>query len=162
MQHRGPCRAADAEQGPRSHAVLLDRQGALHDGRRIGRRLPQRQPQPRPHGVSVVTGVLLIVALVAQFRADRYKPGGYWLGRPDQRRRHVDDRQPHRQPRCLARDHHDRVPVRAHGRLRVWYASERTLSIHTIIRHAARASTGSPFSSPSRSVRRPAISWPSA
>jgi uncharacterized membrane-anchored protein len=30
-------------------------------------------------GVSVVTGVLLILALVAQFRADRYQPGRYWL-----------------------------------------------------------------------------------
>ena len=30
-------------------------------------------------GVSVVIGVLLIVALIAQFRADRYRPGRYWL-----------------------------------------------------------------------------------
>ncbi|MCW2720205.1 hypothetical protein [Pseudonocardia sp.] len=30
-------------------------------------------------GVSVVTGVLLVVALVLQFRTDRYRPGTYWL-----------------------------------------------------------------------------------
>jgi uncharacterized membrane-anchored protein len=30
-------------------------------------------------GVSIVTGVLLAVALVFQFRADRYRPGTYWL-----------------------------------------------------------------------------------
>src|SRR4051812_13307186 len=29
-------------------------------------------------GVSIVTGILLVVALVLQFRADRYAPGRYW------------------------------------------------------------------------------------
>ena len=30
-------------------------------------------------GTSVVTGVLLVVVLIFQFSADRYKPAKYWL-----------------------------------------------------------------------------------
>ncbi|WSE29954.1 hypothetical protein VSH64_45400 [Amycolatopsis rhabdoformis] len=36
------------QQGSRSHRLLLDREGPLHDGRRIRGRLPEREPGLRP------------------------------------------------------------------------------------------------------------------
>ena len=41
-------RAADAQQGARGHALLLDHQDHVHDRRRDGGRLPQREPRLRP------------------------------------------------------------------------------------------------------------------
>lgn len=85
-------------------------------------------------GTSVVTGVLLAVAMVVQFRADRYVPGTYWLavalvsvfG-------------------TLVTDNltdNLGVPLEASSLLfgvllaltfLAWYRSERTLSIHSIV-----------------------------
>ena len=66
-----------------------------------------------------LTGALLIVALVFQFRVSRYIPYDLLArDRADQRRRHADHRQPLRQLRRLARRHHGHVFDRARARVR--------------------------------------------
>src|SRR5207248_651380 len=85
-------------------------------------------------GTSVVTGVLLLVAMIFQFRADRYVPGTYWLAVAlvsvfgtlvtDNLTDNLD------------------VPLEASTVIfgillglafLAWYRSERTLSIHSIV-----------------------------
>ena len=65
--------------------------------------------------------------------ATAYVAGVYWLAVvADQRRRHADQRQPHRQLRRAAGDQHHRFAVTLAIVFAVWYRRERTLSIHHI------------------------------
>ena len=80
-----------------------------------------------------VMSAVLAVALVFQFRLAAVRAGRLLArGRSDQRRRHADHRQPDRQLRRLPRDHHGRLRVVLAVTFAAWYASEKTLSIHTI------------------------------
>ena len=81
-----------------------------------------------------IMGALLIAVLVFQFRARKYVPGDLLAGgRPDQRRRHADHRQPGRQLRRRAADDDDRLQRRPRRDLRApGTRVERTLSVHTI------------------------------
>ena len=84
-------------------------------------------------GTSYVMSGVLIAALVFQFASNRYKPGIYWLavvlisvvGTL------ISDNLVDGYGVPLA-DHDDRLRHRPGDHLRWWYASERTLSIHTI------------------------------
>jgi uncharacterized membrane-anchored protein len=80
-------------------------------------------------------GTLLLATLGWQFQGQAVRPGRLLArSRADQHRRHTDHRQPDRQLRNLARDHHDRLQaVALAATFAAWFASERTLSIHTIV-----------------------------
>ena len=84
---------------------------------------------------TLVFSAALVVALVAQFRLRRYVPGRLLArGRPDQRRRHAADRQPHRRPAaCPLWISTTVFAVLLAAVFGIWYARERTLSIHTIV-----------------------------
>ena len=84
---------------------------------------------------TLVMAAVLVVALVFQFTAAPLRAGDLLARRrPDQRRRHADHRQPDGQLRRLAGDD-DRRLLRSSlaAVFAAWYASERTLSIHTIV-----------------------------
>ena len=80
-----------------------------------------------------IMGALLIATLVAQFRSQQVRPGHLLArGRAAQRRRHPDHRQHGRTRRRPDDDQHRlrrRVLVVTFA---LWYAVERTLSVHTI------------------------------
>ena len=77
---RAPTDASASEQGPGSHHLLLDHQGALHDRRGDGRRLPQRQPEFRPdRHLDRHRRRYWRSPWSFQFRATRYIPAVYWL-----------------------------------------------------------------------------------
>ena len=72
-------RARDAEQGPGDHALLLDHQGALYDGRGDGRRLSERDTGFGLTKTTLLASVVLVAALVLQFWVRRYVPWIYWV-----------------------------------------------------------------------------------
>ena len=71
--------ASDAEQGPGDHALLLDDQGAVYDGRGNGRRLPERDLGFGLTKTTLLTAAVLVAALVLQFWVRRYVPWIYWV-----------------------------------------------------------------------------------
>ena len=94
--------------------------------------------------------------LVVQFRLTRYVPGVYWLAVvlisivgtliTDNLTDNLDV--------PLTDDAAIVFSLALAATFAVWYASERTLSIHTIVTRAARRSTGSRSCSPSPSAPR--------
>ncbi len=98
--------------------------------------------------------------LVVQFRTRAYRPGIYWLAvGADQRRRHADQRQPHRQPGRTAGDQHRGLRGGPRRGLRglVPPASGPCPST-TSTPPAASRSTGSPCCSPSPWAP-PPVTW---
>ena len=107
-----------------------------------------------------VTGALLVVLLVVQFRLRRYVPAGLLGGRRrHQRVRHAHHRQHDRPLQRAADDEHDRLRDRAGRRVRrlVRQSSARCRSTRSSP-PAARPSTGWRSSSPSRWAPPPATS----
>ncbi len=80
-----------------------------------------------------ITASLLLAVLVVQFRLRRYVPPIYWLGIvliSVVGTQITDNLTDLRRP---AHDDHDRLPIILACVFAAWYASERTLSIHTIV-----------------------------
>ncbi len=149
----------DAEQGARGHRLLLGDQGALHDRGRDRRGLPLRQPRARArphdgHDVRRADRGPDLAVLAPPVRARRLLA----RGRPHQHRRHADHGQPHGRLRRQPAAQHGRVRDRARRSLR-GLVRERAHALDPHDRDAAgaRASTGLPCCSPSRSARPRAI-----
>ena len=103
-----------------------------------GRASPTASARPSDSDSPGVTTILFGVAFAvvpAQFQLDRYVPGVYWLTVVlVSVFRDARDRQPDRRARCPALVlHHAVLGLLLAVVFSIWYARERTLSIHTIV-----------------------------
>ena len=124
----------DAEQGPGDNPLLLDHQDPLHHGWRDRCGPLERKPRPWSdqhdlhHGRAADRHARL-PAQVEEVRAGDLLA----RGRPDQRRRHAVQRQPRGQPGRALQTTTIAFSVILALVFGAWYASERTLSVHTIV-----------------------------